>query len=231
MLKIRVITLNIRIKALIVYHLLMKKRKSPAKEKIKKAAIELFNNHETLSITTNHIAKAAGMSPGNLYYHYKNKAAIIIELYLDMSAEFESFESFERIPSSKNPLMELVSMFDRYGDLFYKYRFLMRDSAVLMAMYPELKALFVERQTKRIAQIELLLRFFIAEGILENIPEEEIPLRAKLNWFISAYWQIFASTSGDITKASIQEAKETVFTVNIKPFLSSFGRELLEQQF
>lgn len=205
----------------------MQKRKPSTKEKIKAAAMALFNASETLSVTTNHIAEKAGISPGNLYYHYKNKEAIVVELYLDMSAKFESFESFERIPSSKNPVAELLRMYDAFGDLFYDYRFLMRDSAVLMAMYPSLKALFVERQAKRIVQIEMLLRFFISEGILENIPEEEIPMRAKLNWFISAYWQIFASTGGEITKASIAEARETVFRVNIAPFLSKKGKELL----
>ena len=208
----------------------MEKRKPSTKEKIKQAAMELFNESETLSVTTNHIAEKAGISPGNLYYHYKNKEAIVTELYLDMSAKFEGFESFERIPSSRNPIRELDTMYDTYGALFYEYRFLMRDSAVLMAMYPTLKAFLVERQAQRIAQIETLLRFFIAEGILEKIPEEEIAMRSKLNWFISAYWQIFASTGGEITKASIAEAKETLFAVNIKPFLSEKGRALLNEK-
>jgi len=207
----------------------MQKRKHFTREKIKRAAMELFNASETLSVTTNHISKAAGISPGNLYYHYKNKEEIVVELYLDMSARFEGFESFERILSGRNPLRELVKMHDAYGALFYEYRFLMRDSAVLMATYPVLKVLFVERQAKRIEQIEALLRFFIAEGILENIPEEEIPMRARLNWFIAAYWQIFAATGGEITKASIEEARETLFAVNIKPFLSEKGRELLRE--
>ena len=41
------------------------------KEKIKSISLELFNSNETLSITTNHIAKSLGISVGNLYYHYK----------------------------------------------------------------------------------------------------------------------------------------------------------------
>ena len=57
----------------------MKTKISPTKQKIKKAAIELFNNQDTLSVTTNHIAKQAKISPGNLYYHYKNKEEIIIK--------------------------------------------------------------------------------------------------------------------------------------------------------
>lgn len=54
-------------------------------------------------------------------------------------------------------------------------------------------------------------------------------MRAKLHWFISAYWQIFASTSGEITKDSIKEAKDMVFKLHIYPFLSKSGKELLNR--
>ena len=51
------------------------------KEKIINTAVELFNNHGTKSITTNHIAKKIEISPGNLYYHFKNKLDIKSKTY------------------------------------------------------------------------------------------------------------------------------------------------------
>lgn len=205
------------------------KKRSLTKEKIKKVAVELFNDKDTLSITTNHIASKANISPGNLYYHYKNKEDIILKIYLQMSNEFENFESFESILNNDNPIKELSLMFDKYGELFWNYRFLMRDSAVLMALYPRLKEMFIQRQDKRVFQIEGLIRYFLKEGIFENIPQEDIHLRAKLNWFISAYWQIFISTSGKITKESIKEAKEIVFKINILPFLTIKGKKMIDE--
>ena len=207
----------------------MKKKISATKEKIKKAAIRLCNEGDSLSVTTNHIAKELGISPGNLYYHYKNKEEILREIYADMSATFESFNSFERILQSQNPLKEMQSMFERYGELFWEYRFLMRDSALLMALDPELKGMFAANQAKRIGQIESLLKFLIHEEILEKIPKEQIPKRAKMHWFISAYWQVFVSTYDVISKESINEAKEMVFELQIYPFLSQKGKELLGQ--
>ena len=47
-----------------------KKKVSLLKEKIKSISLELFNSNETLSITTNHIAKSLGISVGNLYLYY-----------------------------------------------------------------------------------------------------------------------------------------------------------------
>lgn len=205
----------------------MKKRKSTTKEKIKKSSIELFNNNDTLSITTNHIASHAGISPGNLYYHYKNKEEIIKEIYLDMSSEFESYNSFELIISSSNPLKKQADMFDKIGELFWKYKFLVRDITTLMAIYPEVKALFLYRQEKRITQIESVLKYYISQDILD-IPNDEIQLRAKLNWFISSYWQLFTSTSGEITKESIKETKLIVFRMQLYPYLTSKGRELID---
>jgi AcrR family transcriptional regulator len=45
----------------------MKKIKIDTKTKIANSAKKLFNEQETLSVTTNHIAKETGISPGNLY--------------------------------------------------------------------------------------------------------------------------------------------------------------------
>ena len=60
------------------------KKESITKKKIKKQALMLFNENDTFSITTNHIAIAAKISSGNLYYHYKNKEDIILDIYQDM---------------------------------------------------------------------------------------------------------------------------------------------------
>lgn len=207
----------------------MKKNISLTKEKIKQATLMLCNEGNALSVSTNHIAKELGISPGNLYYHYKNKEEIIRDIYQDMSSTFESYNSFEQIQSSNNPLKALLSMFDGYGELFWEYRFLMRDSALLMAIDSELKTMFAKNQAIRVTQIESLLAFFIHQEILENIPKEQIIKRAKLNWFIAAYWQVFTSTHDVVSKESINEAKEMLFELQIYPFLTQKGKELLSQ--
>jgi len=207
----------------------MKVKISPTKQKIKKAAIELFNKNDTLSISTNHIASYAKISPGNLYYHYKNKQEIIIEIYLDMSQAFEKLNSFEEILSSDNPLLVLFNMFDKYAKLFWEYKFLLRDISTLITIYPSLKEIFVQKQDKRIEQIEGVFKYLISLDILTNIPNEQIPLRAKLNWFISAYWQVFISSNSKVTKQSIKETKELIFKIQIEPFLTQKGKKLYEK--
>lgn len=205
-----------------------KVKKTTAKERIKAAAIDLFNENETLSITTNHIAKAAGISPGNLYYHYRNKEEIIREIYAQMSEIVDSRNSFEEMLTSDNPLKVLDAMFDRHGEMFWEYRFLMRDAPVLMALDSELKKRFSANQEKRIAQIGGVIKYLVSEEILEKIPKDEIVMRARLYWFVSAYWQVFASATEEVSKESIKEAKEVVFKIHIFPFLSEKGKKMAE---
>jgi AcrR family transcriptional regulator len=205
----------------------MKENKITTKDKIKNAAIELFNNSDTISITTNHISKHVGISTGNLYYHYKNKEEIIREIYIDVSNIFESYNFFETILISDNPIKELVKMHDTYIELFLKYKFIIRDSAVLMALDPLLKDMYANKQNKRIIQFEGILKYLISQGILVGISNNEIPIRAKLHWFISAYWQVFSATTGMVTKESIIETKEIIFKIHIYPFLSKKGKDML----
>ena len=64
--------------------------KSNRRELILTAALKLFNEQGSHKVTTNHIAKAIGISPGNLYYHFKNKEHIIRELLERLIRGFDS---------------------------------------------------------------------------------------------------------------------------------------------
>ena len=196
-----------------------KKKVSLLKEKIKSISLELFNSSETLSITTNHIAKSLGISVGNLYYHYKNKEEIIKDIYLQMSSEFEDLNIFDNVMKSETPFSELSLMFDLIGELFWKYRFLMRDSTLLISLDKNLKDIFIKNQEKRIKQIEILIEFLISKNIIRNISEEDIKMISKVSWFISAYWQTYISTNGELSKNSIKEAKDLIFKLHLEPLL------------
>jgi len=206
----------------------MKKKRSLTQEKIKQKALELFNTHNALQVTTNHIAKELSISPGNLYYHFKNKEAIILALYEDLSLEFETLKSFTVIQNAHNPLQALDEMYDRYGELFYKYRFLLRDIGVLQATYPRLKELFLQRQERRLRQIEGVFSYLLEQGII-SIEPTQIPLRAKLNWFISSFWQSFVSLDQEVSPLSIKEGKKIIFEILLQPVLTQKGRELYEK--
>ena len=75
------------------------------RDRIIHSATELFNDQGERNITTNHIAAHLGISPGNLYYHFRNKEDIIHSIF-DQYARHLS-DSFTPIRSSEIRLEDL----------------------------------------------------------------------------------------------------------------------------
>jgi len=64
------------------------------RERIIEMAIRLFNEQGTGAVSTNHIAGALEMSPGNLYYHFRNKEEIIRAILERMIGRCEALYVF-----------------------------------------------------------------------------------------------------------------------------------------
>ena len=76
--------------------------KGDTKGRIAQTAIGLFNERGTATVSTNHIAEAMGISPGNLYYHYRNKEEIVRAIFERMIA---SWEVLSALPQDHAPTL------------------------------------------------------------------------------------------------------------------------------
>ncbi len=115
-------------------------RSASTRERILKVSLDLFNQHGESNVTTGHIADELNISPGNLYYHFRNKDEIIQHLF----AEFE-----KQIDIAQGPITDAASamedmwlylhmMFER----IWQYRFLYRNLDDLLARDTKLKSHF-----------------------------------------------------------------------------------------
>jgi AcrR family transcriptional regulator len=94
------------------------------KQRILETSLRLFNQHGTGQISTNHVVDALRMSPGNLYYHYRNKASIIRGLF----AQFCEEASRPGLESEEGPpVFQLLAWFERRSMLLARYEFLPRE--------------------------------------------------------------------------------------------------------
>jgi len=119
------------------------------------SALELFNEHGTARITTNHIAEHVGISPGNLYYHYSDKAEII----RDLVERWLITGTMPDTPSLRKSL-ELIDFIDRLSGLFkssWTIRFFFRDIVGLVQQDESLLLLYRKLSSKRIHYLERLL--------------------------------------------------------------------------
>lgn len=76
------------------------KRSQETRQKILEVAYELFCKNGYYKTTTNEIAQVANISIGNLYFHFKDKDSIFIEIIKRYNEEFlqiheESFKELE----------------------------------------------------------------------------------------------------------------------------------------
>ena len=160
------------------------------KERIVEAAIRLFNERGTAAVSTNHIAQEAGISPGNLYYHFRNKEEIIRAIFGRMMAAWEAI--FE-LPQDRAPtLTDLRGMLEETYSVLWEYRFFYREFVALLRRDPELGRRYREVRESGLANTEFLLESFVASGVLRE-PEdpEAMPELAKLFWLIVEFWLPF----------------------------------------
>jgi len=189
------------------------------KGRIVEAAIRSFNERGTAAVSTNHIAKEAGISPGNLYYHFGNKEEIIRAIFGRMMAAWEAV--FEVPQDRALTLTDLRVMLKETYSVLWEYRFFYREFVALMRRDPELGRRYRDVRELGLANTELVLENFVASGVLRE-PEDPgaIPKLAKLLWLIVEFWLPFVEM-GDksVGPERSQEGVDLMMQI-LKPYMT-----------
>ncbi len=194
------------------------------KNKIIIAAIDLFNASGTSSISTNHIAEQAGISPGNLYYHFKDKAHIIRAIFEQMVMDWEpSYEQAE----GQMPSIDMLQLFIAHNfRLLWKYRFFSREQVALLQADAALRERHIEMARQRFARQRQLLQQMVDEGVL-HLPQPTPCLDDLLTiaWIIANHYLNHLETMGQsVDDGDFLTGAELVMTV-FQPYLISNEHE------
>lgn len=174
------------------------------RDRIIQASLDLFNEQGERNVTTNHIASHLGISPGNLYYHFKNKQQIIFDIYLEYEAKVDANLTLpeDRALTVNDKLIYLQAIFQGLWD----YRFLHRDLQHLLQSDTELHKrynVFFQRCLSRTEKIYMALRD--AKIIAAN--DEELRALALNTWILVTSWFGFMHTNLLVNNAQ-EESRE-----------------------
>ena len=193
--------------------------------RIIEASLTLFNEEGERNVSTNHIAAYLNISPGNLYYHFRNKDEIIVQLFKRYSEELLDFLTHTPLPTNVNGTVAFMA---GVYDVLWSYRFLFSDVNALLSRSSELLGEHNTFTLVRVAPLLLNLLKELAESGVLNADEEAVQDLAQNMWLITKYWFDFdSSMQGRNKLTETSKARGVKRTLSlVRPYLQA---ELLQE--
>ncbi len=191
------------------------------RERILDTSLVLFNDRGEPNVTTNHIADELDISPGNLYYHFRNKDDIIEQLF----ALFE--EKLDRaliVPEGRLPGLEDIWLqLHLVYECIWEYRFLYRDLVDILSRNRKLRLHFGRILRRGSENATEVLRGMVQAEVMRASPDE---IRATANniLLISTFWLNYSAVRGEKDEQeAIRQGIHQVMML-IAPFLRDAER-------
>lgn len=163
------------------------------RDRILMKSLELFNDAGERSITTNHIAAALNISPGNLYYHFRSKEDIIYEIFLTYE---NSMVQALSVPDERViTYTEKIGYFESIFNQLWEYRFLHRDLGHLLEESPRLRASYRQFARKVMAQAYIVYNA-LRKAELIQATEQDVQAMIVNIWILTTSWASFVVSSG-----------------------------------
>ena len=157
-------------------------------EKILEAAAKVFTEKVYAATKTRDIAEAAGISVGNLAYHFTNKEAIVTALHAEVIDRQQDLMTNYRVV----PLFDYIDLLlqDTYA-LQSCYIFFYLDILEITRTYPDIGNHHRQNITRQIAQLESILQFNVSRGALQFVKgQERTDSLAVQIWMMLDMWHI-----------------------------------------
>ena len=155
------------------------------RERILETALAMFNALGEPNVTTNHIADEAGISPGNLYYHFRSKDDIVEQLF---GAYEALIDEALLLPTSRRTHVEdlwlqLHLLFEAIG----RYRFLHRDLVDILSRNRRIRSRFSRILDRAAASATTMLRTLVEDGAL-RANSDELRLLVENAIALTTFW-------------------------------------------
>lgn len=165
------------------------------KDRILLTSLKMFNEQGERNVSTNHIAAALNISPGNLYYHFRNKNEIVYHLFLRYQEEVQGFMI---VPEGRSvTYQDKVNYLEAILNSMWDYRFLHRDLQHLLQDDERLRNAYREFSSRTVADGRSIFKSMADAGVLLATDEQ-------IDALILNVWVIVVSWSSFLQSISIQ---------------------------
>ncbi len=191
------------------------------RQRILDASLAMFNAQGEPNVTTNHIADELEISPGNLYYHFRNKDDIIEQLFGGFEARMDAALAAPsgRLPELEDVWLQLHHVFECIWD----HRFLYRDLVDILSRNRRLRLRFARILRRADQQAHQVMRGLVQAGVM-RASADEVDAAATNILVIATFWLNYAAARGDKDeRASIRDGIVQVMML-IAPFLRDAER-------
>jgi AcrR family transcriptional regulator len=167
------------------------------RDRIIQASIELFNEHGERQITTNHIAAHMGISPGNLYYHFRNKNDIIHHIFEAFKQQLDG--CIFPVEQRTNNIEFLRQTFDAVFELMWRFNFFYSNLPDILSRDDKLRQDYIDVQVRQAQQLVDVVSALKRAGVL-NIPTEDIADFVNAIKVTVTFWISYLKTQPMITQ-------------------------------
>lgn len=190
------------------------------RDRVLDAALELLNERGSASVSTNHVAARAGISPGNLYYWFGDKDEIVRELYAQFVAAYERLWGVADGDALDLTPDEVLARLADGAVLSGRYAFLARDLLGLIHADPLLAAEYRAVRQRRVAEFTVLARRWRATGVIRQVDDQTVADLVQALWVIAETWLAFDEIEGGHAEA---EHGTRLLSVVLRPYLEPEG--------
>lgn len=200
------------------------------RERIVIEGLRLFNENGFDLVSTNQISKELEISPGNLYYHFRNKEEIASELYSRMTDEVRRNGSWDSPVTAAGVATTYVVALD----IIQRFRFVFADSTTLMHASPSIASRHKESLSWATDRLIALFEELRALGRFRcpDLPGSTVGRCASTTAVVFVgWWQYLGAISGEraATHAHLGEGARQAFSI-VEPHLTdNFASEVTSE--